>query len=199
MNSTSCDKGYWPLQCQHGQARYHIENLEYRNRLHRGIKCLRSKVPQDLGPEKAMNSGRKLVGGGAQHNKACPVVLDKPAHPSSLLERSGNSSFGCLYRPMSFLSKSYFDFRWNIFRQLPHIGYSKFLSLAPVPPSIRPMIKICPSFWPALTTVSLTQIKTCSPKHKATKAVQSERPYLAVCLFVCGFEVGTGPLGETQK
>ena len=88
----------FPRQAQ--QAKQNVEDLQSRERLHSTIECaaedtsqlaipstgkrlgnlLCPHIPEDLGPEDAVDAGGDLVGGGAHDDEAGEVVLDELSH-----------------------------------------------------------------------------------------------------------------------
>lgn len=76
MKAGASEESERPLPSKTDKAHEDVDDLEGGHRLNSNVEVLGQKVPEDLGPEKGLDAGGDLVGGGGEDDEARPVVLD---------------------------------------------------------------------------------------------------------------------------
>lgn len=61
MDAGAGEQGEGPLQGDHGQAEEQVDDLQHGHGLDGGVERVGEEVPEDLGPEEALDGGTDLV------------------------------------------------------------------------------------------------------------------------------------------
>jgi hypothetical protein len=63
VHRASSQESQWPFPAQHDDTEDEVDDLQHGERLDRSVEVLCQEVPEDLGPEKALDCGRYLICG----------------------------------------------------------------------------------------------------------------------------------------
>ena len=61
MQSSTGEQRKWPFPCETNNSEDHVENLQYGYGLDSAIEVLSEEIPEDLGPEEAVESSAYLI------------------------------------------------------------------------------------------------------------------------------------------
>lgn len=90
------ERGEGPLPGERDEAEEQVEDLQKGNGADGAVEVGGEEVPEDLGPEEALEGGGDLVQPGRQDDEAGPVVFDQFAHLFL---------FSCLFGWLSMISR----------------------------------------------------------------------------------------------